>query len=148
MLGWPEILLVLAVMLLIFGPSKLPEMAKSLGQAFREFQNATVNIEKEAKAITDSLPDLNSPMAMAPQSSILRKPLNNTPAPQNVNTVAASAPPQPAAPQPTAPQAATSEKSNIVDVAKMLGINAEGRTEEDLKIAIHDKIDGLDEKEV
>lgn len=30
----------------------------------------------------------------------------------------------------------------------MLGINVEGKSEEDLKIAIHDKIDGLDVKEV
>ncbi len=36
--GWMEILLVLLIALLIFGPSKLPELAKSLGKAIRELR--------------------------------------------------------------------------------------------------------------
>jgi TatA/E family protein of Tat protein translocase len=44
MLGWPEILLILGVMLIFIGPSKLPEMARSLGQAFKEFQKATTGL--------------------------------------------------------------------------------------------------------
>ena len=35
-----EILLVLAVALLIFGPKRLPEMGKSLGRGLREFKNS------------------------------------------------------------------------------------------------------------
>jgi len=148
MLGWPEVLLILGVMLLIFGPNKLPEMARSLGQAFREFQNATANIEKEAKAITSSLPDLNAdPIALVSQPSILGKTLNSAPAQPTADMVADPAAPQPASQKPmVAPS--TAPAGNIVDVAKMLGISTEGRTEEDLKVAIHDKIDGLDEKEV
>lgn len=36
-LGGPELLVVLAILLLIFGGSKLPQLARSLGQAKKEF---------------------------------------------------------------------------------------------------------------
>lgn len=38
-LGAPELLIVLAVMLLLFGSSKLPSLARSLGEAKRELRN-------------------------------------------------------------------------------------------------------------
>lgn len=38
-LGAPEIVLVLIVVLLIFGSSQLPKLAKSLGQAQKEFKS-------------------------------------------------------------------------------------------------------------
>lgn len=37
--GAPELLIILAVALLIFGPTKLPGLARSLGAASREFRN-------------------------------------------------------------------------------------------------------------
>jgi sec-independent protein translocase protein TatA len=37
-LGWPEILLIVAVVLLLFGAKRLPEMARSLGRSSREFK--------------------------------------------------------------------------------------------------------------
>jgi len=39
-IGFPEVLLILVVALLVFGPSKLPSVGKSLGQALREFKKA------------------------------------------------------------------------------------------------------------
>jgi sec-independent protein translocase protein TatA len=39
-LGTPELLLVLAVVLLLFGGAKLPSLARSLGEAKREFEGA------------------------------------------------------------------------------------------------------------
>ena len=33
-LGWPEIAIILVVALLIFGPKKIPEIGKSLGQSW------------------------------------------------------------------------------------------------------------------
>lgn len=38
-LGGPEILIVLAVVLLMFGSKKVPELARSLGKAQREFKD-------------------------------------------------------------------------------------------------------------
>jgi sec-independent protein translocase protein TatA len=37
-LGGPELLIVLAVLLLLFGGKKVPELARSLGRAQREFK--------------------------------------------------------------------------------------------------------------
>ena len=42
-LGAPELLIVLAVILVLFGGAKLPQLAKSLGQAKREFETEVRN---------------------------------------------------------------------------------------------------------
>ncbi|MGL5081954.1 MAG: twin-arginine translocase TatA/TatE family subunit [Microcoleaceae cyanobacterium] len=38
-LGWPEAGIILVVALLIFGPKKVPELGKTLGQALRGFRD-------------------------------------------------------------------------------------------------------------
>ena len=40
-LGGPELLIVLAVVLVLFGGAKLPELARSLGSAKREFEQGS-----------------------------------------------------------------------------------------------------------
>jgi sec-independent protein translocase protein TatA len=40
-LGAPEILLIVAVLLLLFGGKKIPELMKGLGQGMREFKKAS-----------------------------------------------------------------------------------------------------------
>ena len=42
-IGFPEILLLGVVVLLIFGPKRLPEMGRSLGHGFREFKESVSN---------------------------------------------------------------------------------------------------------
>ncbi|MGF1493634.1 MAG: twin-arginine translocase TatA/TatE family subunit [Microcoleaceae cyanobacterium] len=37
-LGWPEAAVVLVVALIIFGPKKVPELGKTLGQALKGFR--------------------------------------------------------------------------------------------------------------
>ena len=46
-LGLPEILLILLVVLLIFGPKRLPEMAKGLGQSVREFRRGIKDMKED-----------------------------------------------------------------------------------------------------
>ena len=48
-LGTGEIILILAVMLLMFGGKKLPELARGLGKSIREFNDAKSGIEEEIK---------------------------------------------------------------------------------------------------
>lgn len=43
-IGTPELLLTLGVVLVIFGPKKLPEIGRSLGKGLREFKQATKEI--------------------------------------------------------------------------------------------------------
>ena len=40
MIGWQEVLLICFVVLLLFGAKRIPEVARALGKASREFQNA------------------------------------------------------------------------------------------------------------
>jgi TatA/E family protein of Tat protein translocase len=45
-IGFPELLIILAVALLIFGPKKLPEVGKSIGRAVREFRRTSDEIKE------------------------------------------------------------------------------------------------------
>lgn len=45
-LGAPELLIVLVVALLVFGPSQLPKLSRSLGQAVREFRHPSDDAEE------------------------------------------------------------------------------------------------------
>ncbi|HEU5149214.1 MAG TPA: twin-arginine translocase TatA/TatE family subunit [Iamia sp.] len=49
-LGAPELLIVLVVILVLFGGAKLPKLARSLGEARREFE--TANAEAERSSLT------------------------------------------------------------------------------------------------
>lgn len=56
-IGMPELLLLLAIALIVIGPKKLPDLAKSLGRAMREFKKAT-NEFKETIQIDEDLSDV------------------------------------------------------------------------------------------
>jgi sec-independent protein translocase protein TatA len=47
LLGTPEILAILVVVLLIFGGRKIPEFMKGIGKGIREFNDAKENVKKE-----------------------------------------------------------------------------------------------------
>jgi sec-independent protein translocase protein TatA len=48
-----ELLLILAVILLLFGGAKLPQLARSLGQAKKEFQEGSAETPKKAEKSAD-----------------------------------------------------------------------------------------------
>lgn len=59
-IGMPEMLLILAIALIVIGPKKLPDLAKSLGRALREFKKATselkesIELDSELKEVKKS----------------------------------------------------------------------------------------------
>jgi sec-independent protein translocase protein TatA len=78
--GWPHLLIILAVILLLFGAAKLPALAKSLGQSARVFKG-------EMKAMkNDDASDETNKDAAAPQQSV---------APETTGTARDSDPGQP-----------------------------------------------------
>ncbi len=56
-MGMPEIIMILAIALIVIGPSKLPDLGRSLGRALREFRKAT-NEFKSSLNIDDDLGDV------------------------------------------------------------------------------------------
>lgn len=44
MIGWQELILILAILLLVFGPTELPKMARELGKAVHEFNKASSGV--------------------------------------------------------------------------------------------------------
>jgi sec-independent protein translocase protein TatA len=90
MLGGWEIVLILAVVLILFGAKKLPELAKGLGTGIKEFKKAT-------REVTD---EISSAMDTTPSPPANRLPANTTPTPA-----------QPEAQQPTTPQSTPGTKA-------------------------------------
>ena len=56
MLGGWEIVLILAVVLILFGAKKLPELAKGLGSGIKEFKKATREVTDEISSAMDEPP--------------------------------------------------------------------------------------------
>lgn len=63
-IGMPEMILILAVALIVIGPKKLPDLAKSLGKAMGEFKKATrdlkdsMQIDTELKEVKTAFDDI------------------------------------------------------------------------------------------
>lgn len=53
--GTWEIVAILAVILIIFGPKRLPQLGKSVGEFFKNFKKGTKEIKEEAKQIQDQV---------------------------------------------------------------------------------------------
>jgi sec-independent protein translocase protein TatA len=89
-LGGGEIILILALVLILFGAKKLPELAKGLGTGIKEFKKATREVTDEVSRSMDETP---------------------TP-PKRLPTDAAATPaqPTPAEPAQTVPQSSSSPK--------------------------------------
>jgi sec-independent protein translocase protein TatA len=46
-IGWQGVLIILLVLLVIFGPKRLPEMGRSLGRGIREFKDSVTGNDKD-----------------------------------------------------------------------------------------------------
>ncbi len=57
-IGTPELMLILGLALVVFGPKKLPDLAKGLGRAVREFKKATEDMKENFKDETEELSNL------------------------------------------------------------------------------------------
>jgi sec-independent protein translocase protein TatA len=44
-IGMPELIIILVIALIIFGPRKLPELGKSLGRSLNEFKRASTDLQ-------------------------------------------------------------------------------------------------------
>ena len=62
-LGWPEIVIILVIVLIIFGVGKLPQIGGAIGKSIKEFrrnQNPTDSDEKKTALKADDEPQSKS----------------------------------------------------------------------------------------
>ena len=84
-LGGGEIILVLALVLIMFGAKKLPELAKGLGQGIKEFKKATREVTDEIQTSVNETPSQqyrlpsNSPNQPATPQSQPEQPVPQAP---------------------------------------------------------------------
>jgi sec-independent protein translocase protein TatA len=83
-IGFPELLVIFVIALIVFGPRRLPEIGKALGQGINEFKRASKDlqnrledeIEADRRASTTATPEAtapaNPPQAAAPADTEAR----------------------------------------------------------------------------
>lgn len=94
-IGLPELIIILIVALIVFGPKKLPDLARSLGKGMAEFKKATDDfkstIDRDVKVDLDKEdvfpPEKNSPYeistsaeGISPEGQVNPEPLKTDPA--------------------------------------------------------------------
>lgn len=78
-LGMPEILLILAIALMVIGPKKLPDLAKTLGRALGEFKKAahefknSIDMESTVREFNEPVKDIKNDL------KVFSDPLNSSP---------------------------------------------------------------------
>ena len=53
-IGMPELIVIFVIALIVFGPTKLPDLGKSLGEAIRGFKKAINDSEKDPVDISNN----------------------------------------------------------------------------------------------
>jgi sec-independent protein translocase protein TatB len=87
-LGLPEIIVILVVALLVVGPSKLPDLAKTLGKAFNEFRRMADEVKetfeeevvKEDQEAKKSVESGETHLPAEPEDTTPAEPEDTTPA--------------------------------------------------------------------
>lgn len=65
-LGWPEIIGILIIVLVLFGAKKVPELMKGLGSGIKEFKKASREVQDEVQRAIDDEPAPSRPSAPTP----------------------------------------------------------------------------------
>lgn len=72
-IGVPELLVVLVIVLLIFGPKRLPQLGRQLGGGMREFRNSVLGRHRDDEDDDDD--------ARIPHAELVEETKSTTPAP-------------------------------------------------------------------
>lgn len=74
--GWPHLIVLLVIILLLFGAPKLPGLARSIGQSMRIFRSEVKTMKDENGndvPVTDEAADADTPAADAPAAGTTPK---------------------------------------------------------------------------
>jgi sec-independent protein translocase protein TatA len=72
-LGGTEMILILAVVLILFGAKKIPELARGMGQGIKEFKKATKEVTEEIQNADTQAPIQKSapPASKPPETKVV-----------------------------------------------------------------------------
>ena len=90
----PELIIILIIALVIFGPKKLPDLGKGLGQGIKEFKRATTGEDKDEEAKDAGA----APIAASAAAPAAPAPAPAAPAAAPVTPAAVNQPPVPSEP--------------------------------------------------
>jgi len=103
-IGLPELLIIVAIALIVFGPNKLPELAKAFGRAMREFKKATEEVKESFEAETKDLEELKHTLTDENLLADLAEQVSSPePATGETSTQETSTYPEPSVPAETSP---------------------------------------------
>jgi sec-independent protein translocase protein TatB len=131
-MSMPEILLILAVALIVIGPKKLPDLARSLGKGFREFKSATrelkesIDLDPGMKNIRNAFDGIDEEV----RDAVRGKSADGT-ATKGDSTPTRSAEPTPPSQDPTEPKPDAGYQEALKRVQEAFG---EGKPEGDAEI--------------
>ena len=81
-LAGPDLIVILLIILVLFGAKKLPELARGMGKALREFKKAAGDVEQEFKRAIDELPEKTPTSYLkAPSTPVVPHAIDVAPAP-------------------------------------------------------------------
>jgi len=76
-IGWQELLIVLALVLIVFGPRKLPEIAEAFGKSINKFKSATREASDEVKReLNDARDAVDGSGSESPKSTTEQDPVD------------------------------------------------------------------------
>ena len=87
-IGLPELVVILVVALIIFGPKKLPELAKALGRGMSEFKKAseeikeTLNMNEELREVKRDLDESVQGLDKPPEAAVYETQGEEAPGPK------------------------------------------------------------------
>ena len=101
-LGFTEILVILVVALLVFGPDRLPELARSLGKGLAEFRRASADLRRSVMEAAEEPRPPSPPLPPSAGTTVSPVPAPTPAAVAALGAVAPEPPPNPGEPRPGA----------------------------------------------
>jgi len=138
-IGMPEMILILAIALIVIGPKKLPDLARSLGRAMREFKKAT-NEFKETMQIDSDMAEVKK--AFYDINDDVKKAVDQKPEQKDKSDAGDNAEDEKSAKQPDDGESASDEFKNLNDLKNAFDdLNADSTAS-----ATPDEAGAIDEK--
>ena len=116
-IGIPELLIIVAIALIVFGPNKLPELAKAFGRAMREFKKATEEVKESFEAETKDLEEIKHTLTDENLLADLAEEISS-PEPATEETSAQQEPSVPAEPPPVEEASTQTEGEKVEEKKK------------------------------